>query len=656
MIARRWSIAAKLGCAIGGSVAAAVAAATLANAYLSGHIVQRAAERELHTAQAFFEASIGAEAERALLLADSLANNPDIAARFAASDRGELARILVPAFAALKGPYALSQLQFHLPPATSFFRAHLPEKFGDDLSSFRFTVLEVNRSQRPVAGLENGVGGLGMRGVVPVFHENRHVGSVDVGTSFGQPFFDQYKKATGADVGFFVASEGGFKAFASTFQPGTGFERDDLAAGMSGVAQPAVARIGDIERTIAFVPVRDYKGEAFGVYALAVDRSSLNAIRSDAFVWSLLAGLAILILSLLLAWGLNRRLGGVIRAMTGAMNVLAAGDTAVAVPALGRGDELGSMARAVEVFKTGMIEAERLRAEQDGLRQSAVAERKAMLASLADEFEASVRDVVHSVSTAAATMEASASALSGTAARTTQEVSAVAASSEQASLNVDAVAGATEELSVSIREISRQVATSLEVASRALHDAQTTDAMMRELSASAKEINEVVSLIGRVADQTKLLALNATIEGARAGEAGKGFTVVAAEVKSLATHTAGATTAIEAKVQEIQRSTGAASGAIAGISQTIARLNEIASTVAAAVEEQDAATQEIAGNVQQVAAGTREVSDSIAGVSQASGEIGASAGTALSAAGTLAKEADRLEREVSAFLAQIRAA
>ena len=208
MIARRWSIAAKLGCAIGGSVAAAVAAATLANAYLSGHIVQRAAERELQTAQAFFEASIGAEADRALLLADSLAKNPDIAARFAAQDRGELARILVPAFAALKGPYALSQLQFHLPPATSFFRAHLPEKFGDDLSSFRFTVLEVNRSQRPVAGLENGVGGLGMRGVVPVFHENRHVGSVEVGTSFGQSFFDQYKKATGADVGFFVSVRG----------------------------------------------------------------------------------------------------------------------------------------------------------------------------------------------------------------------------------------------------------------------------------------------------------------------------------------------------------------------------------------------------------------------------------------------------------------
>ena len=387
-----------------------------------------------------------------------------------------------------------------------------------------------------------------------------------------------------------------------------------------------------------------------------MDRSSLNASRSDAFLWSLLMGLGILTLSLLLAWTLNRGLGGVIRAMTAAMNQLAAGDTAVAVPALQRTDEMGSMARAVEVFRNSMIEAERLRSDQESLRQNGAAERKAMLASLADSFEASVRDVVHSVSTAAATMEDSASALSSTAARTTQEVSSVAASSEQASLNVNAVAGATEELSVSIREISRQVATSVDVASRALHDAQVTDALMRELSNSAKEINEVVSLIGRVADQTKLLALNATIEGARAGEAGKGFTVVAAEVKSLATHTAGATTAIEAKVQEIQRSTGTATAAIAGISETIAQLNAIASTVAAAVEEQDAATQEIAGNVQQVAAGTREVSDNIAGVSRASSEIGASAGTALSAAGTLAKEADRLEREVAAFLSQIRVA
>ncbi len=656
MGAHRFSIAAKLGCAIGGSVATAIAVATLANAYLSGHIVQAAAERELQTAQAFFDASIGAEADRALLLADSLAQNADIAALFAAGDRSELARLLVPAFAALQGPYALRQLQFHLPPATSFFRAHLPEKFGDDLSSFRFTVLEVNRSQRPVAGLENGVGGLGMRGVVPVFHEARHVGSVEVGTSFGQPFFDHYKKATGADVAFFVKSEDGFKTFASTFGPAAAFERQALAAGMNGAAAPAVATIEGVQRTVAFVPVRDYKGEAFGVYALAVDRGSLNAIRSDAFVWSLLVGVAILILSLLLAWMLNRGFGGAIRAMTTTMNALAGGDTAVTIPALERRDEVGSMARALEVFRNGMIEAERMRGEQEALRQTAVAERQAMLASLADSFEASVRDVVHSVATAAASMEASASALSSTAVRTTQEVSSVAASSEQASLNVHAVAGATEELSVSIREISRQVSTSLEVATRAVNDAQATDGMMRELSASAQEINEVVSLIGRVADQTKLLALNATIEGARAGEAGKGFTVVAAEVKSLATHTAGATTAIEAKVQEIQRSTGAASTAIAAIGHTITQLNEIASTVAAAVEQQDAATQEIAGNVQQVAAGTRAVSDTIAGVSRASSEIGASAGTALRAAGALAKEADRLEREVSAFLSQIRAA
>ena len=240
-------------------------ATTLANTWLSGHIVQRAAERELHTAQAFFEASIDAEADRALLLADSLARNPPSARPFAARDRDELARLLAPAFAELKGPYALSQLQFHLPPAASFFRAHMPEKFGDDLSSFRFTVLEVNRSQRPVAGLENGVGGLGLRGVVPVFHENQHAGSVEVGTSFGQPFFDQYKTATRADVAFFIGTADGFNAFASTFRPGTAFDRADLAAGMSGETRTVVASIDGIERTIAFVPVHDYKGQAFGV-------------------------------------------------------------------------------------------------------------------------------------------------------------------------------------------------------------------------------------------------------------------------------------------------------------------------------------------------------------------------------------------------------
>ena len=345
-----------------------------------------------------------------------------------------------------------------------------------------------------------------------------------------------------------------------------------------------------------------------------------------------------------------------LRGTTVAMETIAKGDLTVAVEGTGRKDEIGSLARSLQVFKDNGLEVRRLQAETEAQTVQAEKERKAALLRMAGDFEASVKGVVDAVATAATEMEAAAQSLSASAEEATRQATAVAAASEQASTNVNMVAGATEELSSSIQEISRQVANSSEIAGRAVVEASQTGSIMGELAASAQQIGDVVGLINSIASQTNLLALNATIEAARAGEAGKGFAVVASEVKALAQQTAKATEEIAAKAGEIQQATGTATRSIEGISATIGRMSEIATSVAGAVEEQQAATKDIAGNVAQAAQGTVEVSSNISGVTNAAGETGAAATQVLGAAGGLAREAERLRREVDTFLATVRAA
>jgi methyl-accepting chemotaxis protein len=374
--------------------------------------------------------------------------------------------------------------------------------------------------------------------------------------------------------------------------------------------------------------------------------------------WNAVSGVVIFaaLLSCLCALYLMTNLSAPIRHMTDAMTRLASGDTAVAIPATERGDELGAMAKAVQVFKDNMAEADRLRAEQEEQKARAEAQRKAELAKLASDFENSVQGIVETVASSAAQMQGAAMALSSTAAQTTNQATAVATAARHASGNVQTVATATEELTASIQEIGRQVAASTKIASGAVLEADRTKATIAKLVDAADQIGEVVQLINSIAGQTNLLALNATIEAARAGEAGKGFAVVASEVKALANQTAQATEEIQSKVREIQGATGGAQSAMQSIGKTIGEMNEIAGTIAAAVEQQNAATAEISGNVTQAAQGTEQVTTNIAGVTQAAAATGAAASQVLDVADSLAQDADRLRAEVNSFIATVRAA
>ena len=326
------------------------------------------------------------------------------------------------------------------------------------------------------------------------------------------------------------------------------------------------------------------------------------------------------------------------------------------VPGVDRRDELGDMARTVEVFKKNGLEVERMRTEQQETERRTVRQRKADMSKMADEFEGAVGEIIETVSSASTELEASAGTLTKTAERAQEVTTTVAAASEEASTNVQSVASATEELSSSVNEISRQVQESARMANEAVSQARTTNDRVGELSKAASRIGDVVELINNIAGQTNLLALNATIEAARAGEAGRGFAVVASEVKALAEQTAKATGEIGQQITGIQAATQDSVTAIREISGTIERLSEISSAIAAAVEEQGAATQEISRNVQQAAEGTHMVSSNIVDVQRGAGETGLASSQVLSAAQSLSRDSNRLKLEVGKFLDTVRAA
>ncbi|MTJ80707.1 MAG: HAMP domain-containing protein [Telmatospirillum sp.] len=365
---------------------------------------------------------------------------------------------------------------------------------------------------------------------------------------------------------------------------------------------------------------------------------------------TLLVAIALMIAGFLVA---KRRVSDPIHQMTAAMRRLADRDLDVEIPGIGRADEIGLMAGAVQVFKENAVRADRLAAEQDAERIDREKRAKA-LEDLARTFDGTVTGMLDSVAGALAALGRTSQSMSDISRQTSEEATVVAAASDQATASVQTVASAAEELSSSIGEIARQVEQSSRVSKVAAEEAPRTDVTVRGLAETSGRIGDVVKLINDIASQTNLLALNATIEAARAGEAGKGFAVVAGEVKSLANQTARATDEISTQIGAVQAATTEAVNAIGSIVARIREINEIAATIAAAVEEQSAATAEIARNVQQAAEGTRQVSNSIEGLSRSATETGGAASAVLQSSETLSQNTGRMRETVTGFLDKVR--
>ena len=382
----------------------------------------------------------------------------------------------------------------------------------------------------------------------------------------------------------------------------------------------------------------------------------VDAVVFRRMLWAGIAGLAGLAIAGFVAFWLGRGLVIPLKQTCAAMDELAKGNLAVDIPFVDRTNEIGRIARSLQVFKDHLVETTQLRSEQEEMKTRSAEERRAVMARIADDFERSIGGVIRGTATAADELQDSASSMSTIAVGTTDQSAKVAAAAEQTASNVQTVAASAEELSTSIQEIARQVTQSSSIAQSAVGQASRTEAMVGRLVEASQKIGEVMALIQTIAGQTNLLALNATIEAARAGEAGKGFAVVATEVKALSSQTAKATEDITSQIQAIRDATGSTVDAIREIGTTIGQMNEITGSIAAAVEQQGAATNEIARSVQQAAQGAEGVMQNIAGVREASVQVDAAATLVLNAAARLTSQSEQLETETGKFLGNIRAA
>ena len=421
-------------------------------------------------------------------------------------------------------------------------------------------------------------------------------------------------------------------------------------AGRSGIMEATGLR--GTETLAAYGPLT-FLGVTWAVVAES-DLSETLAPVYEMRTFMLVGGALLMVVVVAVGMLVARGITGPLDAMTRAMAALADGDKTVIVPATERHDEIGEMAKAMQVFKDNALAVDRMQAEQAEAKARTAAERRDAMMRLADSFEAGVKGVVDGMAASAGELQSTAQTMSATAAETSRQSHEVAEAAQQASVNVQTVAVAAEELSSSISEIARQVSQSSRISAGAVEEASRTNAMVQGLAEAAARIGEVVNLINDIASQTNLLALNATIEAARAGEAGKGFAVVANEVKNLANQTARATDEITTQIHAVQSATRDAVGAIQGIRGTIGEISQIASTIAGSIDAQGLATQQIARNVQEAATGTQRVTGNIAAVWQAAESAGQAAGQVLNSAGALSRQSEQLHSHVVRFLETVR--
>lgn len=577
-------------------------------------LIHQAETKEVKNLYKSALAEIESEGRLATAMSFIISSVPEMTKAMAEERRDDLANITVPLFKVLKKEYSVRQFQFHLPPATSFLRAHKPSKFGDDLSSFRKTIIATNDSKKPVKGLEKGVAGLGIRGINPVYHEGQHIGSIEFGMSFGQAFFDKFKENYDVDIALQIKRDDGFKPFGSTLKTAKDehvslLSSEVLKQALAGQEVITRTTYSNVPYTVYGKSITDFSGNPIGVLEISLNRTSYENAISNTRNLIMLIALVIIIIGLFVAYKIAHTIAKPIGNAVSAMNEIAegGGDLTQRLNEEGK-DEVAQLGQAFNRF-----------AEKVRIMVVQVSGSTTQLSAAAEEMSMITSETNTGVQKQQAETEMVATAMN----EMTSTVQEVARHATEAS---DAAQSADNQTQEGKMVVQQAVATINSLAA----EIESATTVISKLETDSENIGSVLDVIRGIAEQTNLLALNAAIEAARAGEQGRGFAVVADEVRTLASRTQESTQEIQAMIESLQNGSQnavkamgrsqeqshesvaqalKAQGSLDAITESVATISTMNIQIATAAQEQSSVAEEINQNVVNISQVVEQTAD-----------------------------------------------